>query len=441
MIIEKTNPRRVALCNLGCKVNDFDTESIKACFVQAGYEAVDFSETADVYVVNTCTVTHLGDRKSRQMLRKARRKNPDAVIVATGCYAQVAPEEVEKLEEVDIVVGTQHRAAIVDYVEAFARNRHREFHVEPIADDALFEEMPLAEDRSHTRAVVKVQDGCNQFCSYCIVPYARGRIRSRSIASACGEVERLVADGFSEFVLTGIHIASYGRDKGDGTGLIDLITAIAAIPGVRRIRLGSLEPSLMTEAFTRALAQIPAFCPHFHLSLQSGSPTVLRRMNRHYTPEEFAEIVARNPPVFRPSRPLPRTSSWAFRERRMRSSRKPWTLWNALIFTGSTCSNIPGAMGPRAADLPDQVDEPVKHRRSQALIALSAGQELDFLRENDGLTAPVLFEKSPEDGWWEGHTPNYIPVRLISSERINGKIKDVVIHFNKQKNYMTGSTV
>lgn len=440
MINEMINPRRVALCNLGCKVNDFDTESIKACFVQAGYEAVDFSESADVYVVNTCTVTHLGDRKSRQMLRKARRKNPDAVIVATGCYAQVAPEEVEKLEEVDIVVGTQHRAAIVNYVEAFAKNRHREFHVEPIAADAVFEEMPLAEDRSHTRAVVKVQDGCNQFCSYCIVPYARGRIRSRSIASACGEVERLVADGFSEFVLTGIHIASYGRDKGDGTGLIDLITAIAAIAGVRRIRLGSLEPSLMTEAFTRALAQIPAFCPHFHLSLQSGSPMVLRRMNRHYTPEEFAEIVARIRRYF--DHPAITTDIIVgFPGETEAEFEETLDFVERIDFYRVHVFKYSRRHGTRAADFPDQVDEPVKHRRSQALIALSAGQELAFLRENDGLTAPVLFEKSPEDGWWEGHTPNYIPVRLVSSERINGKIKDVVIHFNKQKNYMTGSTV
>lgn len=429
--------KKVAFYNLGCKVNDFDTESMKACFLKVGYEVVPFDTAADVYVVNTCTVTHLGDRKSRQMLRKARRKNPNAVIVAAGCYAQVAPEEISKIEEVDLILGTAHRNRVVDEVARFQEDHHRQVYVSDISEQHIFEDMPIAEHRRHTRAFLKVQDGCNQFCTYCIVPYARGCIRSRRIDSVCEEVRLLASDGFKEFVLSGIHIASYGKDMPGGPDLLTLIRAVDAIPGVARIRLGSIEPLLMTETFVAGLSEIKSFCPHFHLSLQSGCDTVLRRMNRHYTTEQYFEIVQRIRRYF--SKPAITTDVIVgFPGETDEEFQATKDFMTAVNFYKVHVFKYSKRHGTPAADFEGQVDETTKHRRSQDLIALSREQEQAFLKENAGERMPVLFEQLQANHRIEGHTPNYIPVRMFADGKKIGQIQELMLQYSKDQAYMVG---
>lgn len=433
------NQKTAAFYNLGCKVNDFDTESMKGLFIDAGYQIVDFNDKADVYVVNTCTVTHLGDRKSRNMLRRARKKNEKAVIVAAGCYAQVASKEIEKIDEVDIIIGTRERGRLVAEVEAFMTDHKRRDYVSDITAQKTFEDLPIAEHRSHTRAFIKVQDGCNQFCSYCIVPYARGRIRSRSIDSVCKELSVLVRDGFQEFVLSGIHIASWGKDLPGDVDLLTLIQAAAAIPGVKRIRLGSIEPLLMSERFVKGLSEIDAFCPHFHLSLQSGSDAVLKRMNRHYTAEQFAEIVARIRRYF--DRPALTTDIIVgFPGETDDEFRETVAFVDQINFYQVHVFKYSRRKGTPAAAMPGQVDAQIKHARSQKLIALSHAQEQAFLKENDGVVAPVLFEQTHDDGvTMLGHTPNYIPVAMPYDEKNIGTIQKIVLKYQKDQRQMTGT--
>ncbi len=428
--------KKVAFYNLGCKVNDFDTESMKACFLNKGYCVVNFTDCADVYVVNTCTVTHLGDRKSRQILRKAKRENPEAIVVATGCYAQVSPEQVSSIDEVDVVLGTQERGQIVKFVEEFEKNHNPANYVKTITECHVFEEMPIAEHRSRTRAFIKVQDGCNQFCTYCIVPYARGRVRSRSIGSVCKEVQTLVNDGYIEFVLTGIHIASYGKDLKDEIGLLNLIQAVAAVPGAKRIRLGSLEPLLLTDEFIDALTAIPSFCPHFHLSLQSGCDTVLKRMNRHYSTKQFKHITDYIESRF--ERPAITTDVIVgFPGETQKEFEITCDFLKTIGFYRMHIFKYSRRRGTKASLFPHQIDEQEKHRRSQELIRLSDQMEKSFLEVNTGFTSTVLFEKYHEAGYYEGHTPNYIPVRIVTKEKINGKLKDIVLHFNNKDKFMT----
>ncbi len=434
------NKGRVAFYNLGCKVNDFDTESMGALFLKSGYQIVDFDSTADVYVVNTCTVTHLGDRKSRQILRRARRKNPDAVIVAAGCYAQVAPDEVAAIDEVDIILGTTHRHKIVEEVENFLKDHQREMCVENVWDSKTFEDMPIAEQRHHTRAFIKVQDGCNQFCSYCIIPYARGRVRSRSIASVCQEVEKLVADGYQEFVFSGIHIASYGKEFDGSVNLLTLLQFVAKIPGVKRIRLGSIEPLLMTEKFVQKLSKIPQICPQFHLSLQSGCDTTLKRMNRKYTTAQFIQIVQ----YIRQYFTLPALTTdiiVGFPGETEDEFEQTIQFVQTINFYKIHVFKYSRRKGTPAYDFPDQIDPSIQHQRSQRLIALSKKQEEAFLRENDQRVQPVLFEQIHEDGTMTGHTPNYIPVEMKAVPDSLGKIKEIVLHYQQGSANMIGTEI
>lgn len=433
--------KKAAFFNLGCKVNDFDTESMKAIFINRGYEIVNFNDAADVYVVNTCTVTHLGDRKSRQMLRRARRTNPDAVIVASGCYAQVSPKEVEAIDEVDLVFGTQNRSFMVDQVEAFAENHRKQDFVQDISKRKEFEEMPIAEQRDHTRAFIKVQDGCNQFCSYCIVPYARGQIRSRNLDSVLNEVKILVNDGYKEFVITGIHVASYGKDLGASISLIDLIEAVAHVQGVERVRLSSLEPTIVTEDFLKRVSQLPEFCPHFHLSLQSGSNTVLKRMNRHYTTEIYEEVVKNIRQYFElPAVTtdiivgFPGETEEEFLE--SKAFAEKIAFYHIHVFQYSKRS------GTVAATMDHQIDPSVKHQRSKELISVSDRTEQMFLKANDQLTAEVLFERKIND-IWHGHTMNYIPVQIPGLEKNNfrGKIKKVTLQYFEGHHFLTGKII
>lgn len=432
-----TIQKTVAFLTLGCKVNSYDSEAMMEIFERGGYQIVDFSDFADVYVINTCTVTHLGDRKSRNMMRKARRRNPEAVIIATGCYAQVAPEEVSAIEEVDLVLGTQKRKEILNFVEAYqADHQHRNF-VTDIMKDRTFEDLYITENKGKTRAFLKVQEGCNRFCTYCIIPYARGPIRSRPIDSVTEEVERLVANGFKEMVLTGIHIASYGKDMPGDIDLLDLIKAVDAVPGVKRIRLGSLEPLLLTEEFVKALTEIKSFCPHFHLSLQSGCDTVLKRMGRRYTTEEYAEIVDRVRRYF--ERPAITTDIMVgFPGETDEEFETTLAFVKRIGFYQVHAFKYSRRKGTKAADFPDQVDEQIKNLRAHRLAEAAEACEDHFLRENDGAVEAVLFERRNKEGLYEGHTRNYIPVNLNSDEKIDGKILQVRVSYNQSKFHMSG---
>ena len=292
--------KKAALHNLGCKVNAYETEAMQELLEDSGYEIVPFHEKADIYIINTCTVTNMADRKSRQMLHRARKMNPDAIVAACGCYVQEKPEEVADC--VDIVIGNNRKKEIVHILEAYEKGREgiRKDLVD-IGHTREYEDLHLSRTAEHTRAYIKVQDGCNQFCSYCIIPYARGRVRSRSMESVRGEVETLARNGYQEVVLTGIHLSSYGIDT--GTDLLSLIRTVHEVAGIKRIRLGSLEPRIITEEFAEAIAGLPKMCPHFHLSLQSGCTETLKRMNRRYTAEEYYEKCELLPEIFPESGP------------------------------------------------------------------------------------------------------------------------------------------
>ena len=279
--------KKAALHNLGCKVNAYETEAMQHLLEEAGYEIVPFTQKADVYVINTCSVTNMADRKSRQMLHKAKKNNPDSIVVAAGCYVQTSEKEVLNDLSVDIVIGNDRKHDLVRLLEEYSLDSVNDT-VDDINDGKHdFEELFIDQTKEHTRAFIKVQDGCNQFCSYCIIPYARGRVRSRRFENVIAEVERLAANGFKEVVLTGIHLSSYGVDFEEATGLLELIQAVNAVKGIERIRLGSLEPKIVTEHFASELSKLDKICPHFHLSLQSGCDATLKRMNRKYTTKEY----------------------------------------------------------------------------------------------------------------------------------------------------------
>lgn len=284
-------PARVAFTTLGCKVNQFETEVMEGLFKQQGYSVVGFDEIADVYVINTCSVTHLGERKSRQLIRRAGRLNPEATVAVTGCYAQVSPDEVAAIEGVDVIIGTQDRRRIVELVEEAARTRTAINAVGDIMAAQRFEDIPLFAAPGRTRAFLKIQEGCTNFCTYCIIPYARGPLRSRPLASIAAEAQKLVAAGFREIVLTGIHLGAYGRDAGDGLDLADAARAVLAVKGLGRLRLSSLESVEVSEDIISLMRQDGRLCPHLHLPLQSGDDSVLRAMNRHYSTARYRELV------------------------------------------------------------------------------------------------------------------------------------------------------
>ena len=284
LVLEERMKKKVALHNLGCKVNSYELEAMQQLLEQAGYEIVPFEPGADVYVINTCTVTNIADRKSRQMLHKAKKMNPDAVVVATGCYVQTDEGKLEKDEAVDLVLGNNQKKNIVEVLADFEKEHQRQAHIIKINQTKEYEELEISRTAEHVRAYIKVQDGCNQFCTYCIIPYARGRVRSREKENILNEVHKLAKAGYKEVVLTGIHLSSYGVDfpKDKKETLLSLIQAVNEVEGIQRIRLGSLEPGIVTEEFAKELSSMPKVCPHFHLSLQSGCDTTLERMNRRY---------------------------------------------------------------------------------------------------------------------------------------------------------------
>lgn len=407
--------RKAALHNLGCKVNAYELEAIQQMLEQQGYEIVPFAPGADIYIINTCTVTNIADRKSRQMLHKAKKMNPDAVVVACGCYVQAAGEKLEQDSAIDLVVGNNKKKEIPAILEEYFREKEEGRSgsgtwVTDMTHNREYETLSISRTAEHTRAFIKVQDGCNQFCTYCIIPYARGRVRSRRPEDVLEEVRRLAESGCQEVVLTGIHLSSYGVDLEEGQNLLALIRTIHAVDGIRRIRLGSLEPGIITEEFAEAIAALPKVCPHFHLSLQSGCDTVLERMNRRYRSEEYMEKCRLLRRVY--DRPALTTDVIVGfpgeTEEEFEASR---AFVEEVYFFETHIFKYSRREGTRAAAMPDQIPEQEKTRRSHILLELDAQRRQEYMESFLGEEKEVLLEEKVElDGknWWVGYTREYL---------------------------------
>ena len=424
--------KKVSFYTLGCKVNQYETNAMAQKFKEAGYEIVDINDDiSDICIVNTCTVTNMSDRKSRHSLRRVKEKNPSAVIAAVGCYAQVAKNDLEKMSEIDIVLGNEEKANIVRYVEKFMENKNENklIEIEDIATKKEFEDMGQITYTEKTRAFIKVQDGCNQFCSYCIIPYARGRVRSRNAESIIKEITQIVQNGIKEVVITGIHVASYGRDFGNENGLIELLEKINKIEGIKRIRLGSLEPKIITEEFMQRLSKLEKMCHHFHLSLQSGCDATLKRMNRKYTTAEVKEIIERLRRYYDDVMlttdiivGFPGEAEEEFET--TYQFLKEVKLYKMHVFQYSP------RKGTRAAVMPNQIDGNIKETRSKKLIELSNENQKMYNQQLVGKEVEVLFEdKEVEDGitYFRGHTQNYILVKYKTDENLENTLKKVKI--------------
>jgi threonylcarbamoyladenosine tRNA methylthiotransferase MtaB len=414
--------KKAALHNLGCKVNAYETEAMQQMLEQNGYEIVSFADKADVYIINTCTVTNIADRKSRQMLHKAKKMNPDGIVVATGCYAQASKEQIELDDCVDIIVGNNKKKDIISILNEFESNHELE-HVIDINHTAEYEELELESSLEHTRAIIKVQDGCNQFCSYCIIPFARGRVRSRNILNVISEVTKLAQKGFKEVVLTGIHLSSYGVDL-ENEDLLSLIVAVSKVDGIERIRLGSLEPRIITNEFAKTLAGLDNMCPHFHLSLQSGCDETLKRMNRRYNAKEYYEKCCLLRKYF--DNPAITTDIIVGfpgeTEEEFDITKEHVTKVN---FFEMHVFKYSKRQGTKAATMENQVEEQKKNLRSASLIEITKKQSDDYIDSQIGKELDVLVEeKTIIDGieYYVGHSKEYIKTAVVSRQKLENKI-------------------
>lgn len=416
--------KKAALHNLGCKVNAYETEAMQHLLEEAGYEIVPFTQKADVYVINTCSVTNMADRKSRQMLHKAKKNNPDSIVVAAGCYVQTSEKEVLNDLSVDIVIGNDRKHDLVRLLEEYSLDSVNDT-VDDINDGKHdFEELFIDQTKEHTRAFIKVQDGCNQFCSYCIIPYARGRVRSRRFENVIAEVERLAANGFKEVVLTGIHLSSYGVDFEEATGLLELIQAVNAVKGIERIRLGSLEPKIVTEHFASELSKLDKICPHFHLSLQSGCDATLKRMNRKYTTKEYergCELLSKY--FVHPA--ITTDVIVGFPGETEEEFEQTKAYLEHIHFYEMHIFKYSKRKGTRAAVMPDQIDEQIKAVRSEKLIALGHDMSKEFRKFYIGKNEEVLFEEKAVIGdkeYFVGYTKEYVKVAKKTDENLENQI-------------------
>ncbi|MDO4478187.1 MAG: tRNA (N(6)-L-threonylcarbamoyladenosine(37)-C(2))-methylthiotransferase MtaB [Lachnospiraceae bacterium] len=430
---------RAAFHNLGCKVNEYETEAMKQLLLEEGYNVVPFDEPADVYVVNTCTVTQIADRKSRQMLHKARQKNPEAVIVAAGCYVQEAKDQLLADGTVDIAIGNNEKSRLPEILKSFLLmpDNNRDF-VPDIDHERLYEDMQLERPLDRTRAFVKIQDGCNQFCSYCLIPFARGRVRSRRPEEVMKEVETLGANGVKEIIISGIHVSSYGLDfisdkpirtpeaseNFTNEALLDLLRKINAMPGIARIRLGSLEPGIMTEDFVKGIAACDKICPQFHLSLQSGSEATLKRMNRRYTPAEYADGVRRLREAF--DNPAITTDIIAgFAGETEEEFAETYAFAKMINFAKTHVFKFSRRRRTRAWSLPDQVPEKLKAERSAKLIALDDVNKEAYAASFLGKEVEVLFEETAVvngETLWKGHSRENIVVYHAGEGNLENEI-------------------
>lgn len=438
---------KVALHNLGCKVNAYEIEAMQQLLEEAGYEIVPFEPGADIYVINTCTVTNIADRKSRQMLHKAKKMNPEAIVVATGCYVQTGGEKLEKDEAIDLVLGNNQKINIVEALAEYAENKPGHgSHVIKINQTKEYEELSIDHTAEHVRAYIKVQDGCNQFCTYCIIPYARGRVRSRNIESVLKEVRALAEKGYKEVVLTGIHLSSYGVDfpEEKKETLLSLIRAVHEIEGIRRIRLGSLEPGIVKREFAEGIAALPKVCPHFHLSLQSGCDETLERMNRRYRSGEYRERCELLREVY--GNPALTTDVIVgFPQESEEEFRKSYDFVDSIRFYETHIFKYSRRQGTKAAAMDGQLTEAEKSFRSEKMIELHHRHAGDYEKSMLGKNLEVLIEEEyTKDGrtWYLGHSREYIKTAVPKSEAYG--VNDIVIVKAEgflEEHIMTGEAV
>lgn len=438
--------KKVALHNLGCKVNAYETEAMQEMLENAGYEIVPFKEGADIYVINTCTVTNIADRKSRQMLHRARKMNPEAIVVAAGCYVQ-AQEEQQKTDPcIDIVIGNNKKKDLIHILEEYGKVREEEKEtlteknetedyssvkkeVIDINHTKEYEELQLSKTGEHTRAYIKVQDGCNQFCTYCIIPYARGRVRSRNLENVLEEVRTLAENGYKEVVLTGIHLSSYGIDLKTGETLLSLIQAVHDVEGIERIRLGSLEPRIITEEFAKTISAMPKMCPHFHLSLQSGCDATLKRMNRRYTSEEYYEKCELLRKYF-DNPALTTDVIVGFPGETEEEFEQSKAFVDKVNFYETHIFKYSKRAGTKAAVMPNQIPEQIKTVRSAELLELDEKKRASYEKNLIGKEVEVLIEEEIEvcgKKVWTGHTKEYVKIAVESEDIIENSIIKVEI--------------
>ena len=413
--------KKVAFLTLGCKVNQYETNAMSEKFIIAGYNVIENPYEADICVINTCSVTNISDRKSRQMIRKVKEKNENAIIIVTGCYAQVAKDDIKQMQEVDIIMGNNEKKDIVSYLEEFIKEQNKKVEVEDTFEPREFADFGTITYSEKTRAAIKIQDGCDRFCSYCIIPYARGRVRSRNPKSVINEIEAVAKKGIREVVITGIHIASYGKDFKQDYKLIDLLEEINKIEGIVRIRLGSIEPTLITDEFIERLSKIEKVCHHFHLSLQSGCDETLKRMNRRYTTAEFEHVVER---LRRAYQDVILTTDIivGFPGEIEEEFACTYEFLKKIKFYKMHVFPYSIRKGTKAAEMPNQIDGSEKEKRSKILIELSNKNELEYNKSYIGKTVEVLIEEDSK-----GHTANYILVKAEGTENIDNQIVKIKI--------------
>ena len=405
-------------------------------FIENGYDVVETEEMADVYIINTCTVTNMADRKSRQMLRRVKQINPNSIVVATGCYAQVAKDELQKIENIDLVLGINEKNDIVDYVNKFLSNKTKEMEISDVLHQVEFLDFGTVTHTEKTRMVIKIQDGCDKFCSYCIIPYARGRVRSRMPENIIEEISHVAKEGIKEVVITGIHIASYGKDFKEDYKLINLLEDINKIDGIERIRLGSIEPLLITEEFVERLKKLDKICHHFHLSLQSGCNETLKRMNRRYTTEQFITIVNRLRKAYSDVI-LTKDIIVGFPEESEEEFNKTYEFLEQIKFYKMHVFKYSPRKGTIAAKNKNQIDGNIKEERSKKLIELSDKNEKEYNESYIGKKVEVLFEEEKQ-GIYQGHTKNYILVKCKSTKNIENKILTVTCQ-KVENSYILGT--
>ncbi len=420
---------KVAFSTLGCRVNVYESEAMAEKFIREGYEVVDASEAADVYVINTCTVTNMGDKKSRQIISRARRLNEKSIIAVVGCYSQIAPKEVSEIPGVDVVLGTRNKGDVVYYVNKAKDEGKSQVHVEGVLKNKKFEELNIEEYQDKTRAFLKIQDGCNRFCTYCIIPYSRGSVCSKDPKKVLEEVNKLAEHGFKEIILSGIHTASYGLDLEGNVNLIDIIEEIEKVEGIERIRIGSIEPAFFTPEVIEKIKRFKKLCPHFHLSLQSGCDATLKRMNRRYTAQEYADSVE----LLRETMPdvsITTDVIVGFPGETEEEFDETYEFLKNIKLTKTHVFKYSPRKGTKASDMQDQIDGSIKEKRSKLLIELSNKNEQEFIGKFIGTEMDVLIETEAkgQEGMYEGYTRNYIKVHVpCSCTDVTGKIVDIEI--------------
>ena len=427
--------KKVALHNLGCKVNAYEVEAMQQLLAKAGYEIVPFTEGADIYLINTCTVTNIADRKSRQMLHKAKKMNPDAIVVAAGCYAQADTEKLKEDNAVDLILGNNQKTQIVEVLEEYEKEHSKQVQVIEINHTKEYEELSIEQTAEHVRAYIKVQDGCNQFCTYCIIPFARGRVRSRKIADVLREVETLASKGYKEVVLTGIHLSSYGVDfpKEERESLLSLIQAVSKVAGIQRIRLGSLEPRIITEEFLEGIVATGKVCPHFHLSLQSGCNKTLKNMNRRYSAQEYAEkcdLIRR----YYPAPALTTDVIVGFPMETEEDFEESYEFVKNIHFYETHIFKYSRRHGTKAAAMDGQLTEAVKAQRSEKFLALHDIRAKEYEEAMIGKTIELLLEEEiEEDGknWYVGHSREYVRavIKKTDAHQVNDLVEAKVTGF------------